>query len=241
MGSFTELSFHKVLLLLMTVFIGAFVLFYGHFSMVVDMNPGRALSLTTKIATVYAFSALCGALIGSSRRLMQQDEPPWGWFLVAGLLGWLVWAMVTVLLDFRPDLTPGSDEFPQQVDAFTLSLRDALPWSIMPFVCAMGVAALSRSNPLISNFSGINARVSDGIMMGLLLVLGLWITFMVHHGLETGFGKFRLVTDEGLNLGIVLASSALAFVFAFVIGASAIVMARKVANSGLAVEPEKVD
>lgn len=153
MGSFTELSFHKVILLLMSVFIGAFVLFYGHFSMVVEMSPGRALSLTTKIATVYAFSALCGALIGSSRRLMQKDE--------------LVWAMVTVP--------------------------------------------------------------------------GLWITFMVHHGLETGFGKFRLVTDEDLNLDIVLASSALSFVFAFVIGASAIAMARRVAHSGLAVEPGKMD
>lgn len=241
LGSFTELTFHKVILLLMTVFLGAFVLFYFLFSMFLGMEPGKALLLTTKIATVYAFSALCGASIGSSRRLMQKDETPWGWYLVAGLLGWLVWLTVTTLIRFDPSLTQGSDTFAQEVESFIQSLSSALPWSIMPFVCAMGVAALGRCNPLISQFGNVNARIGDGIMMGILLVLGLWITFMVHHGLETNFGKSRLVTEEGLNLILILKSSVLSFVFAFVLGSAAIVVARRVAHSGLAIEPEQAN
>jgi hypothetical protein len=172
---------------------------------------------------------------------MQKDETPWGWYLVAGLLGWLVWVTVTVLIGFDPNLTQGSDTFAQEVESFIQSLSSSLPWSIMPFVCAMGVAALGRCNPLISKFDGVNARIGDGIMMGILLVLGLWITFMVHHGLETNFGKSRLVTDEGLNLILILKTSVLSFVFAFVVGAAAIVIARRVAHSGLAIEPEEAN
>lgn len=239
LGSFTELTFHKVILLLMTVFLGAFVLFYFLFYTFSDIPPERALQLTTKIAVVYAFSALCGASIGSSRRLMQKDEIPWGWYLIAGVLGWLVWLTVTVLVDFNPSLTQGNDVFAQEVESFIQSLGSTAPWSIMPFVCAMGVAALVRCNPLIRKFSGVNTRICDGIMMGILLIMGLWITFMVHHGLETGFGVERLVTSEGLNLKVILRTSALSFLLAFVVGAAAIATARKVAHSGLEIGPEE--
>lgn len=241
LGSFKELSFHKVILLLMSVFLGALVLFYFHFSMNVDMEAGKELPLAIKIATVYAFSTLCGASIGSSRRLMQTKEIPWGWYLLAGLLGWLVWLTVAVAINFNPDLTQGSDVFANEVILFVHSLSRTLPWSIMPFVCAMGVAALVRCNPLINNLSGVNARIGDGIMMGFLMVLGLWITLMVHHGLKTDFSIHRLIKEGGLDIILILKMSVVSFVFAFVVGSTAIVIARRVANSGLEIEPEETD
>ena len=240
LGCFREMTFHKIILLLTTVFIGAFVLFYSLFTMMIGMEPERSFTLTAKIATVYAFSALCGALIGSSRRLMFKQETPWGWYLMAGVLGWFVWLSVTVLIDFSPDLTQGGDAFRLEVERFLASeeLSRGLPWSVMPFVLATGIAALSRYNPLTHRFASMNTRIGDGVMMGLVLVGGLWITFMVHHGLGTSFGTTRLVTADGMNMGMMLKTSLMCFVFAFAIGGAVIFIARHVAHSGLAIEPE---
>ena len=158
LGSFKELTFQKIILLLGTVFLGAFAVFDLFFSVIREPDPGQLsnLALTTKIAVVYAFSDLCGTLIGSSRRLMKKAESPWGWYLMAGILGWLVWFTVTVLVDFNPDLSLGGNALKQEFGAFfeSESLSRGLPWSILPFVFAMGVAAICRHNPFTRETTG---------------------------------------------------------------------------------------
>jgi hypothetical protein len=245
LGNYRELTFHKIILILMSVFLGAFVLFYVFFYFNREPGPEKLsnLALTTKIATVYAFSALCGALIGSSRRIMKAGETPWGWYLMAGILGWLVWLTITVLIDFSPDLAPGENTFADEVQKFISSegLRRALPWSILPLAFAIGVATICRHNPIYSGACIKKARIADGAMLGLVLMSGLWISFMVRHGMQEAPAAENLNNEGGMNLIIIFPASIAVFVFAFTVGAIVINMARKVALSGLAAESADTD
>ena len=142
-----------------------------------------------------------------------------------------------MLLNFRPDFAQDSLTFAQAVQNFinSESLNRGLPWSFLPFVFAIGVAAIIRRNPLVKSSETKKARVADGTMLGVVLVAGLWITFMIHHGLQT------FPSTGGPRLIMVIPSSIVAFVFAFIVGAIVIDMARQVAHSGLEKEPEEVD
>jgi hypothetical protein len=230
LGCFRELTIHKIILLLTTVFIGAFVVIYSSF-LWIGVGGGNPFALAIRIAAMYAGSALCGSLIGSRRRLMVQSETPWGWYLLAGALGWLTWLIVTVLVEVSPG---GGDSLAKQLKDFFLTpekFSDRVAWSILPSVLAMGIAALSHLNPLTQRVEGMNVRLGDGIMLGLVLVVGAWVTLLVHHGMDTNFGT-------RISLNNVLSLSLTCFVVAFIVGFTVIVIARSVAHSGLATNPD---
>jgi hypothetical protein len=237
LGSFRELTIHKIILLLTSVFFGAFVILYISFIRWFDMEVGMAFALTTKIATVYAGSALCGSLIGSSRRLMLKSETPWGWYLLAGVLGWLTWLVVTALIDAIFD---GSDPIAQQLEDFFVydTLKHRIPWSILPSALAMGIAFLSHSNPLTQKVKGIIVRFGDGIILGLVLVAGLWTSLIMHHGMQTKFATGLLLTEDRIDWAIVIKLSITCFSIAFIVGFIVVVIARNIARSGLATNPE---
>jgi nitrogen fixation/metabolism regulation signal transduction histidine kinase len=77
----------------------------------------------------------------------------------------------------------------------------------------------------------MNVRLGDGIMLGLVLVVGAWVTLLVHHGMDTNFGT-------RISLNNVLSLSLTCFVVAFIVGFTVIVIARSVAHSGLATNPD---
>lgn len=228
LGSFRELTVHKIILLLTTVFISAFLVLYSSF-LWTDGGGDFPFALAIKIATVFAGSALCGSLIGSSRRLMLAKETPWGWYLLAGVLGWLTWLSVTALLEISFD---NSNPITQELkEAFALdTLRNRMPWSILPTVLAMGIAALSRLNPLAHKIKGMNLRFSDGIILGLVLLVGVWISLLMHFGMKTDFAAT-------ISPATVFKLSFMSFVVAFIVGFIVIVIARNVACSGLATDP----
>jgi hypothetical protein len=229
LGCFRELTIHKIILLLTTVFISAFLVLYSSF-LWTGGGGDSPFVLTTKIATVFAGSALCGSLIGSSRRLMLEKETPWGWYVLAGVLGWLTWLVVTALLEVSFD---GNTPIAQQLEDFFAfdTLSNSMPWSILPSVLAMGIAALSHLNPLTQKVTGINVRFSDGIMLGLVLVVGVWINLLVHVGMATDFAA-------RISWTTVFRLSFTCFVVAFIVGFTVVVIARSVARSGLATNPE---
>lgn len=237
LGSFREMTFHKIVFLLTVVFGISFVVLYGFF-LIYSNGENPRLALTSKIATVYALSAMSGGMIGSSRRLMSSKETPWGWYLLAGILGWLAWFGVTMLLYLDV-----SDSVPmaQQIGGYfaTDEWKKQFPWSILPTALAIGIAALSHRNPLSEKLSILSVRISDGLMLGLVLMLAAWLNFMLHLGWKTPFSTKSLFPNNDLNWITLLSSSGVLFVVAFVVGASVISLARSVARSGLATEPDQ--
>ncbi|OAN94127.1 hypothetical protein A8B80_16900 [Marinobacter sp. EhN04] len=238
LGSFRELTFHKIILVLAAVFTCALVLFYIRFASFSEMPSEKAFILSINIGIIYAFSALCGALIGSSRRLKVSEEIPWGWYFLAGFLGWCAWLSVTMLTRFSPKPTNGLVEFWKEIEFFiTTDLISRFPWSIPAFMFATGIALLTRINPLTKRRRDIQPHISDGIALGFVLLTGLWICLIAHHGMRTSFADKNLTP---LDLSFLLESSAVCFVFAFVIGGTIIGIARDVAESGLAVEQREL-
>ena len=234
LGSFKDLTFDSITKLLMFVFLGALVLFFSLFSLFSPgMPPETKLLLSAKLATVYAFSALCGASFGASRRLLQRDETPWASYLVAGLSGVLASLAINGLVELTSSDIQGIDTF---LVSFRDLLSEILPWQVMPFVLAMGVAGLSRKNPILEKNHGMKEWVGDGLMLGIILAAAFWMACIVHHGMSTNFG-LKLVTDlGGLNYFLIARTTILTFMLGFVVGAVVIGTARSVANSGLAVD-----
>jgi hypothetical protein len=77
-------------------------------------------------------------------------------------------------------------------------------------------------------------------MLGFVLVPGIWITFMVQHGLQTA-GVDSQTGENGQKMIMVIPVSVVVFVFAFIVGAIVISMTREVAHSGLAIESGNTD
>jgi hypothetical protein len=234
LGSFKELTFDKITKILMLVFLGTLLAFYGLFNLFPSgIDPELTLPVSVKLATVYAFSALCGASFGASRRLLQKNETPWATYFIAGLSGVLVGLAANALGVLY-------DVWGQGLSSFLNAFRDLMsknsPFLVMPFTLAMGVAALSRGNQLLKIKSDMKEWVGDGCMLAILLLAALFVAFMFHHGMRTDLGKKLLPDGEGLNYFLILGSSTLVLILGFIVGACVINTARSVAESGLAAD-----
>jgi hypothetical protein len=238
LGSFKEFTFDKITKILMLVFLGSLVTFYVLFSLLFSqfsnsIVPEETLQVSVKLAAVYAFSGLCGASFGASRRLLHRDETPWATYLIAGLSGMLVGLAANALGVLYGEWGQDLSNFP---NAFGELMSKFLPFLIMPFTLAMGVAALSRKNPLLKIKIDMKEWIGDGCMLAILLLAALYVAFMLHHGMGTDLGMALLPDGEGLNYSLIMGSSTLVFILGFIVGAVVIGTARSVANSGLAVD-----
>jgi len=218
----------------MLVFLGSLVSFYLLFnSFPSGIAPENKLQISVKLAAVYAFSALCGASFGSSRRLLHKNETPWKNYFVAGLSGVLVGLAANALGVLHDVWGQGLSSF---LNAFRNLMGQNSPFLLIPFTLAMGVAALSRENPLLKIKTDMKEWIGDGCMLAILLLAALYLALMIHHGMATNLGKTLWPAGGDLNYFLVIGSSALVFILGFIVGASVINTARSVAQSGLAAD-----
>ena len=77
-------------------------------------------------------------------------------------------------------------------------------------------------------FAGVEP-LSDG-------EIAIFMTLMLHHGMDTRFGLKLISEDTGVDFLLIMRSAILVFCLGFIVGSCVINTARSVAQSGLAAD-----
>jgi hypothetical protein len=201
LGTIRPLSVHRIIWFLLSVAVGGFLIYYvswydealhrmqefaqqkGLVLSAEDMaSIGRTflIGIATFVSSI-ALASLVGAVFGSSGSHVRARETPWGTYILAGLIA--VMAFLTLQL-MREAVTLSLDaalasELSMPSDS-AARLKAFAPWSVLPFLTAVGICWLARLNP-VSGLTGeiigetpsaILERLLDGLVIGFLMVPG---------------------------------------------------------------------
>ncbi len=186
LGQIMPVTFDRVLWTCMTVTVGYFVLMYLTRFQVLAKQPnadptGIVIGFIVFGLTM-SLAALVGGAVGSSRRSVEAESPPWGIYALAGC--------AAVLLFFaaqsaRLMLTSG----PRGVaPGMAFPIERLAPWAIIPFVQTLAICRLARirdwwtpkelgKNPYLANGW---ERAVDGAILALVMFFGYALSIIVH-------------------------------------------------------------
>lgn len=201
LGTIKPLSAHRIIWFLVSVAIGGFLIYYVSWyeealRRLQEFAHAQGLALSAEdaasigrtfligIATFVsgiALASLVGAVFGSSSSHVRARETPWGTYVLAGLiavLAFLCLQLVREAVTLSLDATLATQlKMPSDSGA---RLKAFAPWSVLPFLTAIGICWLARLNPLSAivrdTVGDIPAatleRVVDGTVVGFLMVPG---------------------------------------------------------------------
>jgi hypothetical protein len=256
LGAIEPLSAHRIIWFLVSITAGGFLIYYVSWfdeamrRIQALVPPGRSLSpaelgsigrtfligIATFVAGI-ALASLVGALVGSGSRHVRARETLWGTYVFAGLAAvaaffvlQLMREAVTLSLDaaLASDLRMPSDPLAR--------LKGIAPWSILPFLVAVGICRLARVGPWVGRLrldmpqtlAAMIERAVDGLVIGLLMIPGFVLAL-------ASIRLFGLpppaIVKPGFDLDIVRNL----FVFGFFVGALVVRNVRSAAHAQLVV------
>ena len=208
LGAIKPLSVHRIIWFLASVAIGGFLIYYvawydealrrmqefaqqkGVVLRAEDVaSIGRTflIGIATFVSSI-ALASLVGAVFGSSSSHVRARETPWGTYVLAGLVA--VMAFLTLQL-MREAITLSLDatlatELKLPSDS-AARLKGFAPWSVLPFLTAVGICWLARLNPLSAHIGQATGkktartleRVVDGVVIGLLMIPGFALALAI--------------------------------------------------------------
>lgn len=183
LGRIERINVDRILWIFLAVFVGGFlIMFIGNMN-----RQGASADGMARFAFAMAIAALIGAIVGSTRRYARADATPWSKYIAGGVVAGAIFLgiqAVTALVKsyLNVPLAPGQQPF---------SVYRTLPWTMLPLLLTVAVAALARvprwpAPPGLGAYDRIWERLVDGVCLSGAIMLAFYIAIAMHHllGLE---------------------------------------------------------
>lgn len=238
LGRVERVSLDSVIWVLLASWAAAFG---GFTALTAALGRMMPTPLIISIATTISIAALIGALWGSRRTLAERIEIPWSSYVAAGLLaiGGFVFVQITRFMLTKEQLLAGMAKFggdPTVKDWTLLQfLRNVIPFSLGAFFLVIGICLLARIQTYAwSRTRPVVERLTDGVIVGAIYVLGNVAASLLHIGMGTNFGRRMLTRINELGFVDVFVTSPFRFVgfgIGLVIGFIVIRDVRRIAHA----------
>ena len=207
LGAIKPLSVHRIIWFLASVAVGGFLIYYvswydealrriqefaqqkGVVLRVEDVaSIGRTflIGIATFVSSI-ALASLVGAVFGSSSSHVRARETPWAPMFsgLVAVIAFLTLQLMREAITLSLDATLATElRMPSDPAA---RLKGFAPWSVLPFLTAVGICWLARLPALsdqIRHATGKKAariveRAADGVVIGLLMIPGFALALAI--------------------------------------------------------------
>jgi hypothetical protein len=195
LGTVRPLSAHRIVWFLTSIAASGFLLYYWFWigeavdraskaGVTPDRIPELRRAMLIGIAGFVvgmALASLVGAFFGSSRSNVRAREASWGTYALASSIAVFVFLVLQLILETVKtslDATLAAQIMYPTGPAQLLKVY--APWSVLPFLAAAGICWMARQrpwlawigNPLGQKPAAALERVVDGLVVGLLMIMG---------------------------------------------------------------------